>query len=99
MEEEEISVEAECKNCNHAVSIHKPDCIARYHDFTEERICECKKPQYYGAIVSNKYIGRTEFHCNHCGKLIGFLNSLDENIYEIAQDEAILCINCIATRK
>jgi DNA-directed RNA polymerase subunit RPC12/RpoP len=98
-QEEEISVEAECKNCNHAIRVHTPDCTAIYHDFTEEHICGCKKPQYYGAIVSNKYIGWTEFHCNNCGKLIGFLNSLDENTYEIAQDEAILCINCIRLKK
>jgi hypothetical protein len=98
-EEEEISVEAECKNCNHAISVHKPSCTAIYRDFTKEHICGCKKPQYYGAIISNKYIGWTEFHCNNCGKLIGFLNSLDESIYEIAQDEATLYTNCIATRK
>ena len=97
--EEELNVEAECKNCNHAISIHKPKCTTRYHSLNEERICGCEKPQYYGAIISNKYLGSTEFHCNNCGKLIGFLNSIDENIYEAIQDEVILCINCILLTK
>jgi hypothetical protein len=95
VEEGEINVEAECKNCNHGITMHKPNCTAKQYNFSEEHICGCEKPQYYGAIVSNKYIGWTEFHCNNCGILIGFLNSLDENIYEIAQDEVILCVNCI----
>jgi hypothetical protein len=95
MEEGEINVEAECKNCNYGITMHKPNCTAKQYNFSEEHICGCKKPQYYGAIISNKYIGWTEFHCNKCGRLIGFLNSLDENIYEIAQDEVILCVNCI----
>jgi hypothetical protein len=94
MEEGEINVEAECKNCNYGITMHKPNCTAKQYNFSEEHICGCKKPQYYGAIISNKYIGWTEFHCNKCGRLIGFLNS-DENIYEIAQDEVILCVNCI----
>jgi DNA-directed RNA polymerase subunit RPC12/RpoP len=49
--------------------------------------------------VSDEYMGWTEFHCNNCGNLIGFLNSIDENIYEIIEDEAILCPNCITIKK
>jgi hypothetical protein len=97
--EGELDVEAECKNCNHAVYIHKPKCTAKYHSLNEERTCGCENPQYYGTIISNKYLGSTEFHCNNCGKLIGFLNSIDENIYETIQDEVILCINCISSIK
>jgi DNA-directed RNA polymerase subunit RPC12/RpoP len=96
---EEVNVETECKNCNHAISMHQPKCTAAYHDFIDGRICGCENPNYYGALVSDEYMGWTEFHCNNCGNLIGFLNSIDENIYEIIEDEAILCPNCITIKK
>jgi DNA-directed RNA polymerase subunit RPC12/RpoP len=96
---EEVNVEAECKNCNHAISLHTPRCSKRYHEFAGERICGCERPQYYGAIISDTNLGYTEFHCNKCGKLIGFLNSIDENIYEIIEDEVILCTSCITVNE
>lgn len=50
---EEVNVEAECKNCNHASGLHTPRCSKRYHEFAGERICSCERPQYYGAIISD----------------------------------------------
>ena len=97
--EENIDVEAECKNCNHAISVHNPRCSAQYHEFNKERICGCERPQYYGALISDTNMGWTEFHCNNCGNLIGFLNSIDENIYEAIEDQLILCTNCIAIKR
>ena len=41
-----------------------------------------KDLEYYGALISDTNMGWTEFHCNNCGNLIGFLNSIDENIYD-----------------
>jgi hypothetical protein len=40
-------------------------------------------------------LGWTEFHCNKCGNPIGFLNSIDENIYRIIENEVLLCTKCI----
>ena len=88
---EEINVEAECKNCSHDISLHSPKCSKRDHN----RVCGCDRPQYYGAVVSDTNIGWTEFHCTRCGNLVGFLNSIDENIYEIIEDEVLLCTKCI----
>jgi hypothetical protein len=97
--EENIDVEAECKNCSHAISVHKPRCSAQYHELNKERACGCERPQYYGALISDTNMGWTEFHCNNCGNLIGFLNSIDENIYEAIEDELLLCTSCIAIKK
>jgi hypothetical protein len=91
---EEVDVESECKNCSHDISLHSPKCSKRDHD----RLCGCSKPQYYGVMVSDTNMGWTEFHCNRCGNLIGFLNSIDENIYEIIEDEVLLCVKCIALK-
>jgi hypothetical protein len=90
---EEINVEAECKNCNHAISLHTPNC------HNKDRLCDCERPQYYGAIISDTNMGWTEFHCNNCGKLTGFLNSIAEDIYEIVQNTLLLCTNCIEIKK
>jgi hypothetical protein len=95
---EEINVEAECRNCNHPIDMHKPKCI-KYYDITEERICQCENPQYFGIIISDQYISWTEFHCNNCGKLIGFLDTLDENVYDTIHEQTILCHDCIARKK
>ena len=67
--EEHIDVEAECKNCSHAISVHKPRCSAQYRQFNKERVCGCERPEYYGALISDTNMGWTEFHCNNCGKL------------------------------
>ncbi len=88
---EEIVVEAECKNCTHDVGLHSPTCTKRDHD----RVSGCDSPQYYGAVISDTNLGWTEFHCNKCGNLIGFLNSIDENIYRIIENEVLLCTKCI----
>ena len=91
---EGINVEAECKNCNHDIGLHSPKCNNRDND----RLCGCDRPQYYGAVISDTNMGWTEFHCNRCGNLIGFLNSIDEDIYEIIEDEALLCTQCIVQK-
>jgi hypothetical protein len=31
----DVDIEAECKNCNHAISEHRPTCGARFHDLLE----------------------------------------------------------------
>ena len=97
--EENIDVEAECKNCNHAISVHNPRCNAQYRQFNKERVCGCERPEYYGALISDTNMGWTEFHCNNCGNLIGFLNSIDENIYEAIEDELLSCTNCIEIKR
>jgi hypothetical protein len=84
---EEVNVEAKCKNCSHEITLHSPKCL-----------CGCDRPQYYGAVISDTDMGWTEFHCNRCGNLIGFLNSIDEYIFEIIEDEALLCTQCIAIK-
>jgi hypothetical protein len=99
MEEDNLDIEAECRNCNHTIDAHKPTCTVSSHEFIGERLCGCERPQYYGAVVSDTSIGWTEFHCNNCGNLIGFLNSIDENIYEIIEDELLLCIDYIKIKK
>ena len=91
---EEVNVESECKNCSHDISLHSPKCSKR----DRNSICGCDRPQYYGAMISDTNMGWTEFHCNRCGNLIGFLNSIDENIYEIIEDETLLCTKCIALK-
>lgn len=50
---EEIDVEAECKNCNHAINLHTPKCHIQYCESNKD----CERPQYYGAIISNTNIG------------------------------------------
>jgi hypothetical protein len=96
---EEINVEAECKNCSHAINLHTPECHIQYRESNKDRLCDCDRPQYYGAIISDTNIGWTEFHCNNCGKLTGFLDSINEDIYEIVQDTLLLCTECIGTKK
>jgi hypothetical protein len=77
------------------ILVYSPTCSKRDRD----HICGCERPQYYGAVISDTNVGWTEFHCNKCGNLIGFLNTIDENIYEMIEDEAILCTKCIAIKK
>jgi hypothetical protein len=81
----EVDVEAECENCNHDIRLHTPRCDKQ----DQNCMFGCERPQHYGAVVSDTNVGWTEFHCNRCGNLIGFLNSIDENIYEIIEDEII----------
>ena len=84
------NVEFLCKNCTHPIDLHKPHCSFTNEDY-EGNGCECRNPQYYNTIVSDKHIGWIEIHCNSCGTLIGFINSTIENIY----DFTTLCSDCI----
>ena len=53
----------------------------------------CHKPEFYNIVISGKYIGWTEIHCNNCGKLVAYIDSQIENIddyYPCMQDECNL---------
>ena len=58
-----------------------------------------KDPNIMEHLYQTLTWGWTEFHCNNCGKLIGFLNSIDENIYDTIEDELLLCTNCICNKE
>ncbi|MGV8107471.1 MAG: hypothetical protein ACP5OH_06845 [Nitrososphaerota archaeon] len=72
------------------MSLHSPNCLSKSEE-NDDNICGCKDPQYYNTIVSDKYIGWIEIHCNACGKMLGFIDSKVENIY----DFTTLCSKCI----
>ena len=91
MNEEETDVDIICKNCQHQISMHLPNCTVSLHDDNNKKICDCNKPEFYNAVISGKYIGWTEIHCNNCGKLLAFIDSPSENIY----DFIIRCKKCI----
>jgi hypothetical protein len=88
--ETQSSIDLRCKNCNHAIVLHKPNCTFVDNE-NEDIICDCNKAQYYNSLISGKYIGWAEIHCNSCGKLLGFIDSTLENIF----DYTILCPVCI----
>jgi hypothetical protein len=67
--------------------MHLPKCTALFHN----KICNCNKPEFYNVVISGKYIGWTEIHCNNCGKLVAFIDSPIENI----DDFKIRCKHCI----
>ena len=83
-------LEDSCKNCSHPISIHQPSCLFKQEN-NEDNVCGCKKAQYYNTVVSDKYIGWTEIHCNSCGIILGFIDSAVENIY----DFTTVCSKCI----
>ena len=87
MNESEVEVNLLCKNCQHQISMHLPNCSVLFHN----SICACNKPEFYNVVISGKYIGWTEIHCNSCGKLVAFIDSPIENI----DDFKIRCKNCI----
>ena len=87
----EIDVELLCKNCQHLFSLHTPKCSAVDQEGVTEEICYCEKPEYYNAIISGRHIGWTEIHCNSCGKLLAYIDSASENIY----DFTVRCKRCI----
>jgi hypothetical protein len=92
----ETDVESECKNCYHDIRLHNPDCKAKSdNNIHDDDICHCDIPQYYNTIVSGKYIGWTEVHCNTCGKLVCLIDSTNEDVYNFL----ILCPQCIAKIK
>ena len=61
---------------------------------SERKCCECENPEFYNALISGKYIGWTEIHCNNCGKLLCYIDSSSENVY----DFVILCKKCIVKK-
>ena len=89
MSEEKGSFEKSCENCSHPISLHDPKCS--FHS-EENRTCGCDNAEYHNAIIS-KYVGWTEIRCNSCGKTVGFLQSILENI----DDFTTLCPKCIKT--
>jgi len=80
-----------CKNCSHAISLHKPDCMFKIDKSRQNNFCGCKRAEYYNTIVSDRYIGWIEIHCNLCGNMLGFIDSGIENIY----DFTTVCSKCI----
>lgn len=91
MNESEVDVDLICKNCQHQVSLHMPNCTTLLEDGNDENVCNCNKPEFYNVVISGKYIGWTEIHCNNCGKLVACIDSPIENI----EDFKIMCKNCI----
>ena len=91
MNEDETDVDIICKNCQHKMSMHLPHCTVSLDDEDNKKICDCNKPEFYNALISGKYIGWTEIHCNNCGKLLAFIDSPSENIY----DFIVMCKKCI----
>jgi len=45
-------------------------------------------------VISGKYFGWIEIHCNNCGKLLCYIDSSTENVY----DFKILCKKCIVKK-
>ena len=91
MNESEIEVSLLCKNCQHQMSMHTPNCTVLLDENDSTNFCNCNKPEFYNIVISGKYIGWTEIHCNNCGKLIAYIDSQIENI----DDFKIMCKNCI----
>jgi hypothetical protein len=87
MNDSEIDVDLICKNCQHQISMHMPNC----RTILGHNVCNCNKPEFYNVVISGKYIGWTEIHCNSCGKLVAYIDSSIENIY----DFKIMCKHCI----
>ena len=61
MDETETEVSLLCKNCQHQVSMHLP---IKQLSYDSDKICGCNKPEFYNIVISGKYIGWTEIHCN-----------------------------------
>ena len=94
MDEPETEVSLICKNCQHQMSMHLPNCTILLDDKDSAKICNCKTPEFYNIIISGKYIGWTEIHCNSCGKLVAYIDSSIENI----DDFKIRCKHCIVNK-
>ena len=92
MDKLETEVNLLCKNCQHKVSMHLPHCTILSDDRT--KTCDCNKPEFYNIVISGKYIGWTEIHCNSCGKLVAYIDSPIENI----DDFKIMCKHCIINK-
>jgi hypothetical protein len=76
------------------MSMHLPNCTILLDDKDSAKICNCNKPEFYNIVISGKYIGWTEIHCNSCGKLVAFIDSQIENI----DDYKIMCRHCIINK-
>jgi hypothetical protein len=76
------------------MSMHLPNCTELSDNKDSAKICNCNKPEFYNIVISGKYIGWTEIHCNSCGKLVAFLDSPIENI----DDSKIMCRQCIVNK-
>jgi len=83
-----------CKNCLHQMSMHSPSCTVLSDNKDSAKICNCNKPEFYNIVISGKYIGWTEIHCNGCGKLVAFIDSPIENI----NDSKIMCRQCMINK-
>ena len=94
MDEPETEVSLICKNCQHQMSMHLPNCRVLSDDSDSTKLCNCNKPEFYNIIISGKYIGWTEIHCNSCGKLVAYIDSPIENI----DDFKIMCKHCIINK-
>ncbi len=92
MDKLETEVNLLCKNCQHKVSMHLPNCTILSDD--SSKTCDCNKPEFYNIVISGKYIGWTEIHCNSCGKLVAYIDSPIENI----DDFKIMCKHCIINK-
>jgi hypothetical protein len=71
--------------------MHLPNCTVLSEHSDNGKICGCNKPEFYNIVISGKYIGWAEIHCNGCGKLVAFIDSPIENI----DDYKIMCKHCI----
>jgi hypothetical protein len=92
MNESEVDGSLICKNCQHQISLHRPNCTTLLDDSHDDNnVCNCNIPEFYNVAISGKYIGWTEIHCNNCGKLVAYIDSSIENI----EDFKIMCKNCI----
>lgn len=87
MSESKVDADLICRNCQHQMSMHMPNC----RTISGHNVCNCNKPEFYNVVISGKYIGWTEIHCNSCGKLVAYIDSSIENIY----DFKIMCKHCI----
>jgi hypothetical protein len=87
MNELEVDVNLICKNCQHQISLYKPNSTTLLDDSHDDNVCNCNKPEFYNVAISGKYIGWTEIHCNKCGKLVVYIDSSIENI----DDFKIMC--------
>ena len=76
MNESEVDVALICKNCQHQISLHTPNCTTLLDG--DGDVCNCNKPEFYNVVISGKYIGWTEIHCNNCGKLVEYIDSTIE---------------------
>jgi hypothetical protein len=93
MKDVEIDVDIICKNCQHLMSMHTPHCEFLLDNHDHKTICDCNNAEFYNAIISGKYIGRTKINCNKYGNILAFIDSPSENIYNFN----ILCKNALFT--